>query len=135
MPKHVLVHRDPLERLIRDAWDIGSGRVTPDIRTHLEGDSDIVVVAVQAGILVPGPLAGPPPPPPARRFRGGTPVGGVYRAEGDARLRCELDAKVVFPTEAQAVSATRLITSTRMYHYLGPCGHWHLTRQRQDNRG
>ncbi len=138
MPNHVLVSRDALGSLLRKTWDM-FGLLAEEsgyTETNLESGSELVTLAVQAGLPIPGPMAPGhvPPAPPAYRFRGGTPVGPVYRVDGDCRLRCELDAKVVFPTKAQAVAATQRITGTQMYHYLGACGHWHLTRQPQTNR-
>jgi len=137
MPDHVLVHREPLEQLLNKSWAMfqllaeESGYDTCDLLP----DSELVILAVQASILIPGLMAPGhyPPAPPAYRFRGGTPLAAVYRAPGDNRLRCEADAKVVFCNEAQAIAATRR-TAQRMYYYQGPCGHWHLTRRIQDGQ-
>lgn len=136
MADHVLVHREPLEQLLAKAWDMFEllAEQSGYDQCDLLSDSELVILAVQAGLPIPGPMApgSYPPAPPAYRFRGGVPLAAVYRCDGDNRLRCELDAKVVFGTEAQAVAAKHRVDSRqKMYHYQGPCGHWHLTRRKQ----
>ncbi len=137
MSNHVLVDRTLLRDLLREAYGsreeiaIEGGAYTEwhaDWK-YLQPDDHIVMLAVQAGIVISAPLAAPPPAPPIARFRGGEPTAPTYRAEGDNRLRCSADAKVVYCTEAQAVSASGLIGQRqRMKHYQGACGHWHVAR-------
>jgi hypothetical protein len=136
MADHVLVHRDVLARLLTKSWEmfVGLAEMSQYPEINLESDSELVILAVQAGLLIPGPMAPGhvPPPPPGRRFQGGTPLAATYRAPGDERLRCEVCAKVVFPTENHAAAAARNIAARRpMRYYLGPtCGHWHVTRRK-----
>jgi hypothetical protein len=126
----VLVDREELDNLLRKAWTMfelladDSGYE----QRYLHPNSELVTLAVQAGLQIPGPMEPgtvPPAPPPSR-------VVGLcqtYRVNGDPRLRCTRDQKVVYTTEAKAVHAAELITLREqpMRAYLGPCGHWHLT--------
>lgn len=133
---HVLVDRDALGRLLVKAWDMFELLAEDSGYTEvtLEPESELVTLAVQAGLQIPGPLrpGTVPPPPPHRRFRGGTPLAGWYRAEGDERIRCEADAKVIYGTMEQAESAARLISSRQpMKAYLGDCGHYHVARRKK----
>lgn len=125
---HALVDRKVLERLLKRAYHMGlklHGEVS------LSPDDELVSLAVQAGLLIPGPLdpGKVPPPPPHRRFRGGVPLAGLYRAEGDPRIRCMEDAKVVYGTMREAEHAAALISQRRvMRAYQGMCGHYHVAR-------
>ena len=46
----------------------------------------------------------------------------------DVRLRCSMDDKVVFATEQDAQESNDRANDPMTY-YLGPCGHWHVTRE------
>lgn len=122
----VLVDRAALEDLIDEAW--GNERC---YASTLEPSDPVCRVAVQAGIPLPGPMqAGTVPPPPMlARFMGGVPTAATYRAEGDVRLRCEQDAKVVYTSMEQAQHAAHRISErTPMQAYFGACGHFHVAR-------
>jgi hypothetical protein len=124
-----LVDRDALEDLIDSCYSMLSGSYTPDIQDVLQPDDPIVVVSVDAGLRIPGPTAGPPPPPP---WYGGV-CALTYRAEGDSRLRCFEDGKVVYTSMDSAQSAADLISQREpMRAYLGPkCGHYHVSRRKR----
>jgi len=68
-------------------------------------------------------------------------LAGLYSAptcvrDDDPRIRCTACGKVVFETSASAEVAAQRITLARqaMRAYLGPCGHWHLTRVKKRKR-
>lgn len=133
---YVLVDRDQLDKLLKRTWEMFEllAEEAGYTERNLTPDSELVTLAVQAGLLIPGPLqpGTVPPPPPHRRFRGGTPLAGWYRAEGDERIRCEADAKVIYGTMEQAESAARLISSRQpMKAYQGDCGHYHVARRKK----
>jgi hypothetical protein len=128
---HALVNKVALDGLIRKAWEMFTLLAEDSGYTEvtLEPESELVTLAVQAGLLIPGPLAPGtvPPAPPHGRFQGGTPVALCYRGE-DAKLRCSVDAKVVYGSKAQAAKAAAQIAERHpMKVYQGPCGHWHLS--------
>lgn len=120
----VLVDRDALAQLLTRAWDMfvcladESGYAECDL---LAG-SELVTLACQAGLPIPGPLAPGEVPPP--------PTASTYRERDDNRLRCCADGKVVFLSEQSAREAAERITNDRqpMKWYRGPCGHHHVSR-------
>jgi hypothetical protein len=71
---HALVDKDALNRLLRKSWEMFELLAEDSGYTerYLEPDSELVTLAVQAGLQIPGPLAPGtvPPAPPHRRFRG-----------------------------------------------------------------
>lgn len=156
----VLVSREALERLLTRSWSMfellaeDSGYKT---RT-LEPESELVTLAVEAGLLIPGPLTPGtvPPAPPQHHFdvqrvfelmdacvehleADGVDLSehvdllaSTYRAEGDPRLRCMADTKVIYGTEEQAQAAASRISGRQpMRHYQGHCGHWHVSRDKK----
>lgn len=120
-----LVDLEDLEEMMAEA--VGNERCYAG--TLHEGDA-VLRVAVQAGIPLPLPMkAGmvPPPPPPGR-----VALAGCYRAEGDGRLRCIEDGKVIYGTAAAASSAAKKISDREpMKGYTGTCGHHHVSRRKK----
>lgn len=50
---------------------------------------------------------------------------------GETKVRCSDCHKVVFETEQEAIGAAEKISEREpMTHYLGSCGHWHVTRDK-----
>jgi hypothetical protein len=156
MSELVLVGRESLGYLLEDLWAVLSGAETPGIITHLAPDDPLVTVAVMAGLPIPGPMCPgtvPPPPPEhqydhdrvvqlldkcieileARAEVPGELCATTYRAEGDPRLRCAHDGKVVYGSMSSAQSAADLISQREpMKCYLGPCGHYHVSRRNRN---
>jgi hypothetical protein len=101
----------------------------------LEPESELVTLAVEAGLPIPGPMApgSAPPVPPKHRFASAADrvlMAPTYRTEGDHRLRCEADAKVVYTSMDQAAHAASAISGREpMKPYLGRCGHYHVARR------
>jgi hypothetical protein len=150
----VLVDQAALGALLRRAWDmfVLLAEDSGFEEMNLEPTSELVVLACQAGLPIPGPLKPGtlPPPPPQHHFDvgrvfelmdqcmermggridQGTAMGGTYRAEGDPRLRCVEDGKVVYTSMEQAEAAARRISDRQpMKAYRGPqCGHYHVSR-------
>jgi hypothetical protein len=127
----VPVDRDALARLLDRAWDMFQILAEDAGYEHadLEAGSEIVTLACQAGLPLPGPLAPghvPPAPPPWL----GRLTAPTYRDAGDGRLRCTGCGKVVFGNQGTAGKAAAAISGDRqpMRTYIGPCGHWHLSR-------
>jgi len=129
----VPVNRDALAALIQRAWDLfvcladESGYEIVDLLP----ESELVQLACQAGLPIPGPMAPgtvPPAPPPYL----GRLTSPTYR-ELDGRLRCVECGKVVYGNSAQAKEAASRITGARqaMRWYIGECGHYHLSRVKE----
>lgn len=136
---HALVDKRKLDQLLRKAWDMFTllAEDSGYEQVYLEPESELVTIAVQAGLMIPGPMAPGtvPPPPPHARFQGGSPLGLCYRGS-DNKLRCALDAKVVYGTKAQAGKAAAQIGDRHpMRVYQGPCGHWHLSTVKGKQHG
>lgn len=126
----VPVDREALASLLRRTWDMftilaeDSGYESVD----LLADSELVQLACQAGLPIPGPMA-PGEVPPAPPVHLGRLTSPTYR-ELDGRLRCLECGKVVYGNSAQAKEAASRITGARqaMRWYIGECGHYHLSR-------
>ena len=131
----VAVDRALLDVLLRECYAVLSGSETLDITDCLHHGDPLVRLAVQAGLQIPGPMAPghvPPAPPPWL----GRLTAPTYRDADDGRLRCTECGKVVYGNNAQAGKASALISTERqaMRTYLGPCGHYHLSRVKGDRR-
>lgn len=136
---YVLVDRDQLDKLLKRTWEMFEllAEESGYTERNLTPDSELVTLAVQAGLLIPGPLqpGTVPPAPPKHRF--GTDNDRVlmtptYRTKGDLRLRCEADAKVVYTSMEAASHAAGLISGREaMKAYLGDCGHFHVARRKR----
>jgi hypothetical protein len=88
---------------------------------YMDPRDEVVTLAVQAGLQIPGPLT-PGTVPPAPSF---------FRKEGDARLRCVQDGKVVYTSMEAAEHAATLVGRRQpMRAYRGNCGHFHLSRDK-----
>lgn len=153
----VLVDRDALDALLREmvdlreAYAIEGGALAPSKGEvmYLDPRDKVVTLAVQAGLLIPGPLEPgtvPPVPPnhpfdPDRVFTimrecearldelGGERMAATYRADDDPRLRCVEDGKVVYTSmEAAEHAAKRISGRQPMRAYHGRCGHYHVSR-------
>jgi hypothetical protein len=130
----VLVDRDALAQMLKECYDLmvayavegGALRPSQGEQLTLESGSPLVVLAVQAGLPIPGPMepGTVPPAPPVG------PKAGVYYAFDDARPRCSEDGKVIYTTLRHAQHAARKISEARqpMRAYLSGCGHYHLSR-------
>jgi hypothetical protein len=142
----VLVSREALEKLLRDFYHTNHD-TSADVVTLHPADP-IVTVAVEAGILIPGPMApGTVPPAPYPYFKEVVDVVGglvsaavwlgevtapTYRADDDPRLRCTEDGKVVYTSiEAAEHAASKISEREPMRAYLGRCGHYHVSRRRK----
>jgi hypothetical protein len=133
----VLVDQDLLAQLIESEYanrheiavEGGCATLWEDEWRFLDPDDVLVTLAVQAGLPIPGPLTGPPPAPPSRRVVG---LSSTYKDEGDNRLRCTADGKVVYTSREQAErAATKISQRQPMLAYLGRCGHYHVSRDRR----
>lgn len=152
----VLVDRNALDALLRRAWDmfVLLAEQSGYEEMNLEPGSELVVLACQAGLPIPGPLKPGtlPPAPPQHHFDvgkvfdlmdqcmgrlggrldEGEATAGTYRANGDPRLRCIKDGKVVYTSqEAAEHVAGRISTRQPMKAYRGRCGHHHVSRVRR----
>lgn len=144
MSRLVLVDKDQLETLLMGDYEFrreiavegGCASKWDEEWQFLDPDDVLVTLAVQAGLLVPGPMkpGTVPPAPPAWRFASHLDrftCAATYRTKKDPRLRCEADAKVVYTTLEQAAHAASLISGRQpMKAYLGPCGHYHVSRRK-----
>jgi hypothetical protein len=133
--KHVLVDKAVLDKLLRKAWDMFELLAEDSGYTerYLEPESELVMLAVQAGLRIPGPMAPGtvPPAPPHGRFQGSVPCAPCFRDER-GKVRCSADGKVIYGTQSAASKAVALIAQRHpMRVYLGPCGHWHLSTDRK----
>lgn len=97
---------------------------------NLEPSSELVTLAVEAGLPIPGPMA-PDTVPPAPPVWGGSLCAPTYRDDED-KLRCVGCGKVVYGTHGAGHRAAKEISSRQpMRAYLGPCGHYHISRDKQ----
>jgi hypothetical protein len=129
----VVVDRDALDRLLVRAWSMFTLLADESgySEVNLEPSSELVTLAVQAGLRIPGPLA-PDTLPPAPPVYFGRLTAPTYRdADGDS-LRCTECGKVVYGNKKQAGKAAAQIAERQeMRTYLGGCGHWHLSRDKR----
>jgi hypothetical protein len=136
----VLVDRDALEALLREmvdlreAYAIEGGAVTKwsegEPVMYLDPRDEVVTLAVQAGLQIPGPLA-PDTLPPAPPVYFGRLTAPTYRDPDEGALRCTECGKVVYGNQKQAGKAAAQIAERQeMRTYLGRCGHWHLSRRK-----
>jgi hypothetical protein len=123
----VLVSREALEEILSELASLrasaGGFEDGPQgFDLYLKSSDPAVLLAVQARLPLPGPLA-PGEVPPA-------PLAELYREPGDNRLRCADCGKVVFNSMEAAQSAADRITRSRqdMKAYRGDCGHYHVSR-------
>jgi hypothetical protein len=132
----VLVDKHALDALLREMVDLreayaiegGALRQSQGEVMYLDPDDEVVVLAVQAGIVIPGPLApGTVPPVPPAHHEGV--CAPTFRADGGRQLRCVPCGKVVYTNIRGAEAACRLIAERQaMRPYLGACGHYHVSR-------
>jgi hypothetical protein len=123
----VLVDREALEALLREMVDLreayaiegGALRASQGEVLYLDPSDEVVTLA---GLMIPGPLT-PGTVPPAPPF---------FYKEGDARLRCTQDGKVIYTSMEAAEHAATLIGRRQpMRAYCGNCGHYHVSRDKQ----
>jgi hypothetical protein len=130
----VAVDRAALARLLGKTWDmfLMLAEEAGFEKGDLEAGSELVLLAVQAGLPIPGPMAPGhlPPPPPEYLDQLTAPT---YRDHED-KLRCCKCKKVVYGNQAQAHKAVQQIYKRQpMKWYRGGCGHYHLSSIKRIN--
>ncbi len=131
----VLVDQYALGQLIREMYDLRLSAaemvVNDGMVEYLDPRDELVTLAVQAGLPLPGPMQpGTAPPPPPEQLPASN-VAPVHRAP-DGRLRCTECGKVVYTSLSKAEHAASTISrreAMRAYH--GRCGHYHVSRVRK----
>lgn len=133
---YALVSRDALDALLREmvdlreAYAVEGGALAPSRGEvmYLDPRDEVVTLAVEAGVVIPGQLT-PGTVPPAPPVWASGVCAPTYRADGGRQLRCVACGKVVYTNLQAAEAACRLISERQaMRSYLGPCGHYHVSR-------